>query len=551
MEIILRILNSNRIVLTAAYLVMALLAIFHVFSPFSGDSAFFYAGAKILSNDLLLYRDFWDIKQPGIFYFYYLGGTLFSFTEAGIYLFELVYWFCFSVAAVYLAKSLKLFKNNILYHLIPLFTVGIYLALSTQTDKAQIEILVSAPLILSVLLLSKYEKEKVILPYFIIGILFSVILFLKIPFVVMLGCLTLYHIYRVIRLKVTLKIFVINKLIPALVGFLILPVIYTIGIYKNGTINEVFETFFVIPYNMVGTTPEKHAGAFLERFGRYIAFTFPLGVMSILVILSEAKKNNSFVHMMTVLILSSLLVIYLHYFKWAYYYQLFLFPFAFLSLIYIDRYREFNVLKSKLLIIGLVAFIVFVVYVYSSKFTDFFPKLLIVPLGTVLFFLIGIKKISDKKLWVTFIFVCMFAVTIGKFLLVSYTFVSNFDLKHGVGDGYKDFYNPEYSILKKESEIIKNDTSNYKIYVCGNPIIYYFSNRIQAVPLGGWALEMFSDKQWQLFGQQVIENKPKYIFFDHPYFNMITRKGYLGLIETNYNLISTSKNGNWFRLKEP
>src|SRR5688572_17909808 len=65
--------------------------------PFHGDQALFATYSARLYGGAVLYRDIWDIKQPGVFGFYFVGGSLFGFTEEGVHLFELVYFAAFSV----------------------------------------------------------------------------------------------------------------------------------------------------------------------------------------------------------------------------------------------------------------------------------------------------------------------------------------------------------------------------------------------------------------------------------------------------------------------
>ena len=49
--------------------------------PFAGDQALFTLGGRALAEGAVLYRDFWELKQPGILYFYFLAGQMFGFTE--------------------------------------------------------------------------------------------------------------------------------------------------------------------------------------------------------------------------------------------------------------------------------------------------------------------------------------------------------------------------------------------------------------------------------------------------------------------------------------
>jgi hypothetical protein len=52
------------------------------------DQALFIIGGEAISKGAILYRDFWDVKPPGIFGVYTLGGKLFGFTGAGIHIFD-------------------------------------------------------------------------------------------------------------------------------------------------------------------------------------------------------------------------------------------------------------------------------------------------------------------------------------------------------------------------------------------------------------------------------------------------------------------------------
>lgn len=42
--------------------------------PFAWDQALFAINARVLNDGGALYRDAWDVKQPGIYLFYWLGG---------------------------------------------------------------------------------------------------------------------------------------------------------------------------------------------------------------------------------------------------------------------------------------------------------------------------------------------------------------------------------------------------------------------------------------------------------------------------------------------
>ena len=65
-------------------LFVAALAVLHIPYPFGQDQATFTWGGKALTEGAVLYRDFWDMKQPGIYWWYEASGRLFGFDSFGI-----------------------------------------------------------------------------------------------------------------------------------------------------------------------------------------------------------------------------------------------------------------------------------------------------------------------------------------------------------------------------------------------------------------------------------------------------------------------------------
>ncbi len=73
-------------------------------TPFRGDQALFLEYAKRMHAGAVLYRDLWEVTNPGVFWFYQLAGTLFGFTEDGVHLFEWLWWAAFVSAVGFATK---------------------------------------------------------------------------------------------------------------------------------------------------------------------------------------------------------------------------------------------------------------------------------------------------------------------------------------------------------------------------------------------------------------------------------------------------------------
>jgi hypothetical protein len=113
--------------------------------PLMEDQSLFLLGARAISRGGTLYRDFWDIKPPGIFLFYLAGGSLFGANEIGIHLFELL-WMLLAIPLLLALAGTGISRARLLAA--ALLFVGSYYVLAGEGMLANAEGLMNPPLLL-------------------------------------------------------------------------------------------------------------------------------------------------------------------------------------------------------------------------------------------------------------------------------------------------------------------------------------------------------------------------------------------------------------------
>lgn len=170
----------------AAYVIaigaLLVLAALHVLKPLDGDQASFLLGAKAIEEGGRLYVDYWDLKQPGVFLFYWLAGRLFGFNAWGVHLGELVYWATVAFLSVPLLR--KFLVDRRLAFFVPVLFLAFYFGSSTAWHATQVEALVGGPLLLAILLVATgmQNRDKALRWYFFAGIVAGFALWLKFAF---------------------------------------------------------------------------------------------------------------------------------------------------------------------------------------------------------------------------------------------------------------------------------------------------------------------------------------------------------------------------------
>ena len=89
--------GSTNILYSISLALIVCLGLLNYNLPLLADQIVSLLAAQRVEAGGVLYVDFWDNKMPGLFWFYWLAGKLFSFDEFGIHSFELIWMLVFTV----------------------------------------------------------------------------------------------------------------------------------------------------------------------------------------------------------------------------------------------------------------------------------------------------------------------------------------------------------------------------------------------------------------------------------------------------------------------
>jgi hypothetical protein len=136
--------RSSRWPIALGLVVVALAGLVVSVQPFTGDQALFATGARALARGEVLYRDFWDVKQPGIYLFYLAGHGVVGDGETALHLFELVVLVTFG--GVLACATRTAFGRPWVAATVPVLVVGTYYATAEPLQLGQVESIIGIPL---------------------------------------------------------------------------------------------------------------------------------------------------------------------------------------------------------------------------------------------------------------------------------------------------------------------------------------------------------------------------------------------------------------------
>lgn len=495
--------------------VVVLVGLIHLSYPFDGDQALFTIGASKINSGAVLYRDFWDLKQPGIFIFYLIGGKLFGFTEVGIHAFELLYWIAFSVVLLITLKNY--YENPAIKSMVPLLTVGIYYAVSGSWHLTQAEGLVSFPLYLTLFFASEGAQQKGGWSWrlFLSGFMGGMVLLFKFLFLpVLLSFWVVTIIYVLAQKRGPYLRSLISIITPTALGTL-LPLLVVFSYFAwHGTLSILSYTFFEYPSRAIRELPSADIGRLLSGLRWFINWSAPLMALGFIGAFASLRSRRELVTVNLILwfVLGLGVIVVQRLSWWEYHYMLLFVPLGILAAKGLDvLWRS---IKGER--IGFSAWTIRLAGGLSLS-------LLFSPILVSL----ALKGLSLARHRFTF----------NREQRLNYQSKISTPYQKGL---------QEVAFLSEPGSLPGN------IYVCGNPVLYILSGRSQAIASNGWMLELFLPEQWTRMTEELKVFKPPYLFISAEYPEIIESRSpqTARFIEENYQLLRKSDAGAWYILRE-
>ncbi|MBK9165420.1 MAG: hypothetical protein IPM21_16230 [Acidobacteria bacterium] len=492
----------------------------------------FLVYAKGLAGGSQLYVDLWDVKQPGIFYFYEFAGRIFGFSEIGIHFFELLYWIVFSAALIWITD--EQFENDWLRYLMPLTTVGYYYATAGSLQMTQVETLVGFPLFLSFAFIPRTCDSVGSLTWmigiFVSGLAIASALMLKFAFLPLLGLLTLAAITTTVwkSSRLTLSGAALSLLSIWSVAAAIIA-LFLVKYWYDGILDEIIYSTFQYPQQAVAA----HAGA--ERLSTlansvvWFALTFaPLILLtSVFGLLTTIRRfrtqgnetrggktkatrdvRSIYTWCFCVWLVVGLFVLIMQATSWwAYHFMLFVVPLGFLALRGMDE---------------------MILLIDSRHWAHRRTAAAIFTVATV----------------ITISIFNVFTVRAVKSSLMPRDFGYENGLVGPIGDSWE-----VYRKVIDQSRAAGLQSGGSDIWACAEPHYYYLNDKIPPISSNGWMPEFFVEGQWRKLEEEITKSRPENLVL-YPFCLELIRKNTpttYELIVREYDLVLNSENVLWYR----
>jgi hypothetical protein len=498
-----------------AVLLLILFAALRYFYPLAGDQTLFLLGAKLMAEGKTLYIDFWDIKQPGIFYLYQLGGSLFGFTQQGIRSLDAA-WMLLGSFVIFVVLR-RYYYHRWLSAVVPVAAFVSYYAFSWNWQLSQLEIFVALPIFVSLWLLTGRHRagRARTLRFLLSGAIAGGVVTFK---------LALAPIFIVAFALAVIETAPQRRPLPLLLHGLRLLAVYAAGVFAvlgavclvfwvKGALEELLWTSFVFPFHAIAETQGKPLLRLVRGLAWFATSLFPWLLLAVFTLPRLLKADEPMLtRLMLVWFAVGFVSIVLQSFSWYEYHYLLLFlPVAVLGV------RGLDLLLQRLS-----------------------------------------ERLGDERPWTmrgASAFLCLLAIApvVPAGVSAAFDHLRAFRLDRIGVEGFRAEHGRFYAEASRAAEIIRNDPQPGDIYVFGYPLIYLKSGRAPALPISGWTWEYHIQSEWAALPGELQQAAPAFIYVEQMYDEMLGRQApeVVTMLRQDYQPVHADRMGTLYRRTVP
>jgi hypothetical protein len=500
--------SDRRVPAGLSVALVALLGGLHLPFPLTYDQAFALVGARALDAGGTLYVDWWDVRQPGLFWFYRAAGRLFGFDELGVHLLELL-WMT-GTAIVILAIARRIVSRPFLAALAPLVTIGMYYAWASAWELTEPEGLALLPLAICLLVVVQDAQPdaRVARRWLGFGLAAAIAALLKLLLVLVPATLAAVAIARLASRGGGIDACVKRRLAPAAAGFALPLCLVLAHFAARGALGELYWTTLVAPVVTANEIPRAAYYRLLTAAGRFVVPWLPAVPLLWLGLRRTPGAQG-------------------------------------------DPQRS--------LLLGWISAAAVVVLAQRLHYAAYLFLVFVVPLGLLALrgaeaaldrLALGARAQARVAAWIVLPLLCAAAAPLGPKLLSLYDAGR---APGALGDAYREALWPAYGPALRAAEVVRAaGTRPGAAFVFGNPVIQLRSGRAQAIPLRGTALAFVLRRHWDAYAGLLEQARPPYVFVGRDVEAGIRAHapGVFALLAARYRPIWDEAPGIWYALVE-
>jgi Dolichyl-phosphate-mannose-protein mannosyltransferase len=530
--------------------------------PFSSDQALLTLYARQLTQGAVLYRDLFDIKQPGIFIFYAVSGQLFGFTEVGIHLFELLYWLVFSIFALVALRPY--FTAAWAASLVPVFTVVAYYFHAGTFDLTQIEILVAFPILVAWWLIDRADPgtRAGLRRYAAAGLATAVVVLLKYLYILIILAFLGYAMRRALQRRVPIR--EIRRCVGAFVVALVVPLLFVVAYFAaHGQLERIWWVYFeFVPNSQLTGTKSLDDLKFGAR--RFMIGHAPL------LILAVAGCIHAFRHrirpqwdLLAGMLLwgafGSVAVVVQGW--WDYKWLLFTVPLGILATVGAQVLVAMPAsLAKRTQLRGVLAGVALAIwsFVVGAPVPQIQTRLL---LSIVIGGCAGIGAVlltgARAHHWCVQVLAAALGVSVGltaiwpihKFRVLM---GHDFALTNEARASFRRFWNGTYDRVDTDQALLRARLLPGPLHVFGDPVILLRANRAPAIPFLGQDPHSYDDRAWREMDRDLRSTLPPNIIVDGGHASFIRSRfpAIMEFIESRYKVVFVGASGTCYVLRQ-